>query len=266
MRLIYAADKQASLRLAWVDVIYLNVIMALKLLLEAMENIETMELQRTQASMDESTSTLPGPLRRLHSSGGFTVNSMSSGTATIKEPSKVLLARLRLAPFLSIESELRKRLGAFERDVGSQTMPQSRSAPGDLGGKSVDSSLRSGLGSVCLRRHQYVSDIVLRAGWQDEFIRPSMSCSETDTCSVAASTASSARRRTGLSSRLIRRRTATGDDRGIAMQTSSRYTIQQKEDDPSRLLSACVHEIRELWEGVTSAEIKARIYGADSAA
>jgi len=166
MRLIYAAEKQASLRMAWVDVIYLNVIMALKLLLEAMESIEATELQRDRAALEASSSSiLPGSLKRFNSSGCFTMSTVSSGASAIsniRKSSKALLARMQLAPILSIESELRDKLGAFERNVngGITSSTPDRS--------SVNTShylpCRSVLGSDNLRRHQNAADLFLRAG------------------------------------------------------------------------------------------------------
>lgn len=270
MRLIYAADKQASLRKAWTDVIYLNVIMALKLLLEVLENIETTELQRRQAALEDSSPILPGPLRRFHSSACFTMCGMSSGTSAvtnIRQSSRVLLARMQLAPFLSIETELRKKLGAFERDVnGDHNTP-----PADRFSKGSTHYLppRSILGSDNLRRHQYAADLLLRAGWQDELVRSaSLSSDKIDSHSVAESTASgwSARRRPLFPTKLTRRVTTGGEERGTALQQSGRYTISQKEDDPPKLLTAILDGVEDLWDGSSSKMIKDRLFGADSAA
>lgn len=276
MRLIYAAEKQASMRQAWVDVIYLNVIMALKLLLEVIESIEISEAEQSESILQQSTS----KLNRMTSLSCFSTLSASTTTSTVvpavvREPSKALLARLRLAPFLSIESELRKKLGAFERDTTSMASSISctldgSERPGDKTG--------SCLGSANLRRHQNAIDLLLRAGWQDEVINHagirSSSFEGGDSSSVAESTISawSIRRRRPhgrIGSKIGKRGTidsCTEETEAALQSGSSRYKSPQQEDDPSRLLSACVNEIQDLWEGPSSNKIKARLYGADSAA
>jgi hypothetical protein len=278
MRLIYAAEKQASMRQAWTDVIYLNVIMAVKLLLEALESIESTETERSISPSQESNR---GVLVRNKSMSCFSIQSDTPSTKTmtptIREPSKVFLSRLRLAPFLSIESELRKRLGAFEKEVpplSLATQQQQQITPSNSrASMSTSCSHGNGFGSANLRKHQYAADLLLRAGWQDDIMTPSPNSSfEMDARSLAGSTTSSVstwkRPYRGITSTLTRRSTGLGENtyRRKTLRSSSSYYNAQREDDPSRLLSACSEEILDLWNGPMSASIKARMYGADSAA
>ena len=268
MRLIYAADKQASLRQAWTDVIYINVIMAVKLILEALETMEAQAMERSAQLLSETRC----KLSRINSQSCFSVISDCPSTATsssaVREPSKALLARLRFAPFLSIESELRMKLGAFDRGV----------LVGDSTGSAApvqSSDLRTSFGSANLRKYQHTAhEVMLRAGWQEEWIQSgltSTSSMDLDGRSVAESMESNRsgwrRPYSDLTGAIVRRgRGRTGREKRKAVRSDSHQVRAQKEDDPSRLLSACLDEIWELWQGPSSADIKARLCRADSAA
>jgi energy-coupling factor transporter ATP-binding protein EcfA2 len=275
MRLLYAAEKQDLMRLAWTDVIYLNVIMAIKLLLAVLESIENLEIERSEEALQKKRH-----LNRITSLNCFpasiktpldTVTDTDLPLTTHREPSKLLLARFRLAPFLSIETELRKKLGSFERD---DFVPTSPAFCGQDKVK-LDGSMSSpviGFGSVSLRKHQFAADLLLRAGWQEELFHHSTSSLEIDSNSVADSTGSilSSWRRpySGLQTTLTRRKKDC-EDEGDASRSnrfsSVNYKTAKKEDDPSRLLSACLDEIQQLCEGAASEQINARLCGADSA-
>lgn len=270
MRLIYAADKQASLRQAWTDVIYINVIMAVKLILEALETMEAQALERSAQLLSETRC----KLSRINSQSCFSMISDCPSTATsssaVREPSKALLARLRFAPFLSIESELRTKLGAFDRGFGVFLGDSNGSAP-----PTQSSDLRTSFGSAGLRKYQHTAhEVMLRAGWQEEWIQSglaSTSSMDLDGRSVAESMESNRsgwrRPYSDLTGAIVRRgRGRTGKEKRKAERTDSHQVRAQKEDDPSRLLSACLDEIWELWQGPSSAGIKARLCRADSAA
>ncbi|UZJ53210.1 hypothetical protein CBS101457_002530 [Exobasidium rhododendri] len=265
MRLIYSAEKQESMRLAWTDVVYLNVIMAVKMLLEVLESIDILEAQRNEQILQmrrQLTKVTSLNCLSLTSTNPLMMDT-STSLSSLREPNKVLLARLRLAPFLSIESELRKKLGAFERDTPVPT-PTIFSGD-DTASSPTSASFNYEVGSTDLRRHQYAADILLRAGWQDQQLDCPASSLEVDAASFAGSSGSvvsSFRRlQAGGQSTLTRRKVDA--EEGSAVPGSSRlsqgnYVASQREDEPSRLLSACLSEIQDLWEGSTSEEMKRR--------
>lgn len=277
------------------DVIYLNVILAIKLLLEALEVIEATEMERSRSVMQQSIAV---QLTRVNSLSCFSMSSRAPSVQTNhtcvtvfphqtpKESSKVLLARLQLAPFLSIETDLRKKVGAFDDQTASLELSRSESsdylANSSPGRCTTSQSCR--LGSENLRKHQHVADLRLRAGWQDDLVGTPTSSFDIESRSQAGSTGSNVsvwrRQYTGIASSLRRRKSEKraglemmleeqlcqdANDHG-RKRDDGRCTVFHKENDPSRLLSACVDELSELWNGPSSAKVKARLCGADSAA
>lgn len=162
MRMLYAPERQAQVRSAWTDVVYLNVILAVKKLVGAYQDTMGNPVTEKPATLASSTrhagAVSASPLLSclsMPAPHGQCDDMASSVAAT----NKTLLSRFRLAPLLSMEVELRRRLGAFEEAPMQKEASIRRSASSHFEGSS-----RVGA--------EMESTLQLKAGWQDMLLEP----------------------------------------------------------------------------------------------
>lgn len=156
MRLLYDSKAHERDRLSWKTVVQLNVIVAVRTLVEAVEQFDRDDQQQQQQALSQPRSSVTSgeEAGNDHSSlllGG--AGSHQSTSSTSSNPSnRALLARLRLAPLLSLEPTLRKRLGAVgeeEELSGRSPISPGWQSKGDSGNRNANPTL------------------MLKAGWQD---------------------------------------------------------------------------------------------------
>lgn len=289
MRLLYDSKAHERDRLSWKTVVQLNVITAVRTLVEAVEQFDRDDQQ--QASSSTSSNVASG-LRAGHSSLILSPNNTPSSPSSLSSgPSnRALLARLRVAPLLSLEPILRKRLGAVgeEEDLSGKgvTSPswQSRS---NEGGMSNSASFKNGNPTL-----------LLKAGWQDRLFnrssnlqnQPYLSSIADDNASIAESSYSGVSGMVGnqpFSSQsqnqpstkrniLGRRRSssAIGKQKDLDLSSAppmpdiSNVVAFSKDEDPTQILAASKDDLIQLWNDPLTKKLRKRgkLDATDSAA
>lgn len=222
MRILYEPERQAKMRLAWIDVIFLNIILAAKLMLDK-SKIIVEEKRRGYLSISEL------------SVKSYKIKSQrSTNTAkaiTNEDPSQcvdsILYTRLKLAPFLSVESSLRKRLGAITQEPSQNvTLRRASSSYSHTFSRRIASSSEH--------------PIILKSGWEQ--ISHSSSCHSHDANEAVTWTKSST---DTVTQEHLKRSTL-----GHSMSQQLSETQYERSNDPARLLRACANDIHEMWKSL----------------
>jgi hypothetical protein len=246
MRLLYDPVTHRRERRSWRLVVYLNVIVAVSVLIEVYE--ELANAPRPLTSSSESNHNLMGGTASIRSgekgAGGRSrspdAGSIISGaTSATSRAADAALVRARLAPLLELQEKLRQQLGVLDdkAPIGdSRTVPPAREAPAKRKGQSTP--------------------VLMRAGWQDRLLgraaRPSTSG---DGASIATSrsagsrlrrlTVSSKRRSTGHSAPPPAAAAEPGEEPSGA--SSDMVERDAREEEVAQMLAAHVETIETVW-------------------
>lgn len=233
MRLLYDQNAHDRERQSWRAVVHLNLITAVRLLVEA---VEAFDIDGTSGSSSPTPSAMEGmrmPLSPTQARGEGTSSSASN---------RALLARLRLAPLLSLETILRRRLGAAgeETDLSDPALAQNQQGWGSR----TDPSSPSGRSNN--------NTLLLKAGWQDRLLSRLGVGNEdnSDTASIAESTSPKQQRRIlgrRRSSSAIGRRKERDTSPAPPLPDAANTLVARKEDDPGKMLEALKEDILQLW-------------------
>lgn len=117
MRLLYAPERHEQHRASWILVIQLNVISAVRLLLDIHEALAERDAKRYTAGSSE---------------GDDDDNDDAVTGSALKPHDPVLLARLRLAPLIACEVTLRRALGAIDEETHVNEKVDSRGRKGPV--------------------------------------------------------------------------------------------------------------------------------------
>ncbi|EPQ27065.1 uncharacterized protein PFL1_05349 [Pseudozyma flocculosa PF-1] len=251
MRLLYEPKAHEANRRWWREIVHLNVITALRGLLECLERLEAAAEPESQNSAMTAAS---GAERAISPSPSI--------MATAAEK-RALLDRLKLAPILSLEQGLRQRLGAIgeEQEVGSM----SGRSPSPWSNLSEPASPTS-------RSPQH--PILLRAGWQDRIMEKlgwlSSEGTESDAESVAESTRSSSGRADLIGS-LRRKRSSPvlgqidasagggSSAEGRTAEYQRIYTRRRmKRESAEQMLIALKEDVLQLWHSPSAKKLRKR--------
>ncbi|PWN46634.1 guanine nucleotide binding protein, alpha subunit [Violaceomyces palustris] len=233
MRLLYDKDAHNRDRESWRTVIQLNVIAAVRTLVECIEAAELAD----QLEDNDSTQVV-GEKRYQQESTGASVSSPPVNN-------RGLLARLRFAPLLSLEPVIRRRLGAVGEADDLSKVPGA--GPGTWSIARSEPSSPTGRVS---------STVLLKAGWQERLMeRMRFSSDNSDSRSVHSLTGST----TGSIKGFIERKRSSpmlkkaAQDQAASHCASSEgldhgcQTRTSKAEDPSHMLLATRDEIKKMW-------------------
>ncbi|PWN46182.1 G-alpha-domain-containing protein [Ceraceosorus guamensis] len=159
MRLLYDQSAHQRERRSWRVVVYLNLILAVRAVLEVFE-----ESHEARALNPPSVSRGPGGNASAQSSTESLNSSAINPLAHRNNHGDTSLARLRLAPLLSLEAELRARLGAVD-EYADLSDPK-------VAGAALLAA-RSQARAEAARpqgKRRAGPTLLLRAGWQDRLL------------------------------------------------------------------------------------------------
>ena len=224
MRLLYNPEAHDKERTSWKAVIHLNLVVAIRALIENLETTTDTATATDEPDPDPKTST--------------STNGSSSSS------SRVRLEHLRMAPILSLESVLRRRLGA----VGEEDLVDAKCSASP-----VPWSWRSE--PSCPHGRFDSSGILLRAGWQERLMDALRGLAGTlrddsDAKSIAESTRGS-----------VRSFKLPGLDRKNSSPTlgnTSKPRQQPQSQDPEYLLSAFKDDVLSLWNDAAAKRVRKR--------
>ena len=246
MRLLYDPVTHRRERRSWRLVVYLNVIVAVSVLVEVYE--ELANAPRPLTSSSESNHNLMGGTASIRSgekgAGGRSrspdAGSIISGaTSATSRAADAALVRARLAPLLELQEKLRRQLGVLDETTpigDGRAVSPAREAPAKRKGQSTP--------------------VLMRAGWQDRLLgraaRPSTSG---DGASIATSrsagsrlrrlTVSSKRRSTGHSAPPPAAAAEPGEEpSGASLDMAER---DAREEEVAQMLAAHVETIETVW-------------------
>ncbi|PWN35088.1 G-alpha-domain-containing protein [Meira miltonrushii] len=233
MRMMYAPERQERLRNAWTDVIYLNIVLAVKRLVE----VQTMQNGKSAIRRMDSTQSISSPVLSSLSPSRATSpthQTFEEAKKSHSQNSKMLLLKLRFAPLLSMEAELRGKLGTLDETVIQQRRPQ----------QEVRRS--SSFSHESLTLSSKLSPLVLKANWQDKMLTDYYQ-DETEQHTLTESTA-----RKSLSSRFARKAAGRSLSNASTDTTYHSGGLQDETTQPMRkkmycLLDATKKDIIDLW-------------------
>ncbi|KAN0063732.1 hypothetical protein ACQY0O_003782 [Thecaphora frezii] len=242
MRLLYEPKAHEANRKWWKEIVHLNVITALRGMLEALDSAELYD-----SDSYDSMATSSSFERALSPSPSIVASSNDK---------RALLDRLKLAPILSLESVLRQRLGAIDE---TQDVSDVARAPSSLSSYSEPTSPTG-------RIHH---PILLRAGWQERIMEKlgwlSMDKDEADVESLAGSSQSS--QRSGTLGSLSRKRSTpvfgAADGGGGSGSNTTEYELQytrrrKKREDVEAMLVALREDVIQLWHSPSAKKLRRR--------
>lgn len=241
MRMMYAPERQERLRCAWTDVIYLNVVLAVKRLME----VQTIQNERNSVKRMDSMHSISSPVLSSLSPSRATSPSLQTFEEAKKNHShnsKMLLLKLRFAPLLSMEAELRGKLGTLD-----ETVIQQRRPPQEV-------RRSSSFSHESLTLSTKLSPLVLKANWQDKLL--SDYNQEEDEIMPRLSESSA---RKSLSSRFVRR-AASRSLSNASTDTNYHSDLKDEPIQPMRkkmycLLDAAKNDIRDLWKKCSKGDL-----------
>lgn len=250
MRLLYDPVTHRRERRSWRLVVYLNVIVAVSVLMDVYEELANSPRPLTSSSEANHEFGSRGGGGSVRSgekgaSGGRSSPDaggvLSAATSASNRAATAAQMRARLTPLLELEAKLRQQLGVFEE-----------AAPiGD--GRAVSSAARGG-GEGQPRRKGQATPVLMRAGWQDRLLgrtaRPSTS-GDGASVSTSRSAASRLRRLTVSTKRRSAGGTAppaadAGADEvpGASLDTAER---DSREEEVAKALAAHLDAVQAMW-------------------
>lgn len=244
MRLLYDPVTHRRERRSWRLVVYLNVIVAVSVLVEVYEELANAPRPLTASSESNHNFMGPSSIRSGEKgtpgarSGSPDAGSIVGASSRAADAAQV---RVRLAPLLALQEKLRQQLGALD-----ETAPI-----GD--GRAVSPAVPSA------KRKPPSAPVLMRAGWQDRLLgraaRPSTSG---DGASIATSRSATSRlRRLTVSTKRRSTGNAAAPSPAIAPETSteemsgspSLHAAQRdaRESEVAQMLVAHVETIEAVW-------------------
>ncbi|PWN20043.1 G-alpha-domain-containing protein [Microstroma glucosiphilum] len=248
MRLLYNPTAYQAERASWRAIIQLNLITAVRVLLEIFEASQADE-RRIELPTRPATVSSPAPSstskRHLESKGSTSTAPLTvpstAPPATSAGKNAAFLVRLRLAPLLGLESSLRTELGAL-----GETAPlpaDSRSVP-----VTPLWAPRKDAASFKLNTTKG-NDLFLLAGWTSKLRSISPGRFDSDRMSIASSTNSqrtiTSRLRRVSSHRAFGGARSEREQEGLASSANS--CVLPPTSETTSLLLACKETIRSLW-------------------
>lgn len=267
MRLLYDPSAHQRDRRSWKIVIFLNLIVAVRALLEAFEETLAAASSASASGMSRPASDEGDEEQVLNAASTLQLQSSNASISTSSSggANTALLARLKLAPLLSLEADLRARLGAVDEQVDlSDPLIASAALRASRAFQERDpASLSKGRA-----RSGTANALLLRAGWQDRLLGRSRTSTDgtCDTLSLSPSSASARARSRLRRLQLPGRRRSTSfagvreteDEENLPMPPpplpissaqlrNQNGCISTREEDVARLLRASMDDVEAIW-------------------